>query len=131
MLNEKQTCYENCRPETTTKEQLIIRGPYIYLTSTLFSVSQKMCISGAIRFLENIFRFFNFFSTFLKVHLFRPFLVILSKKWCFSINWNNLKDTVLLFELCYILLQPVLTFWINFFKVLLRWLFKSLYVDIT
>ena len=56
-------------------------------------------------------------------------ILTLSYKRLFSIDWNYLNDIVMLFEFCFILLQPVLTFLINFFKVLLIWLYKRFYVD--
>ena len=76
--------------------------------------------------------FWEIFYRFLKVNIFWALLVVvnLKLKRCFSIDWNYSKDTVLIFELCFTLLQPALTLWIKFFKVILKWLFKSLYVDI-
>ena len=93
-----------------------------------------LCCRLAKGFLEIFSRFFRFSSRFWKVRLLLTIFsskLILSSNRCFSINWNYLRDTVLLFELCFILLQPVLAFWIIFFKVLIIGLFKSLYVDIT
>ena len=115
--------------------------------SVVFDKFIFLCLSEfhgvAISFLDffpdflnflHVFTIFRISSRFLKAHHFLTIFcskLVLSLKRCFSIYWMYWKDTVLLFELCCILFQPVLTFWINFFKVLLIWLFKSLYVDIT
>ena len=77
------------------------------LDFTKYSTNYKRVVIG---FMEIFTRFSEFLPGFLKYILFWLFLVVSEsciKKRCFSMNWNYLKDTELLFKLCFILLQRI------------------------